>query len=79
MLERKNFRAGLLLSCLSNDWWRDSVAEPDIPYMGVEGGLPDPEIGGGGLKKSFFSPFRAFWSKNKARAPSLDPPLLNLR
>ena len=55
------------------------MADPDIPYMGVEGGLPDPEIrGGGGLKKNFFSPFRAFWSKNKARAPSLDPPLLNL-
>ena len=54
------------------------MADPDIPYMGVEGGLPDPEIRGGGLEKILFSPFRAFWSKNKGRAPSLDPPLLNL-
>ena len=58
------------------------MADPDIPYMEVEGGLPDPEMrvggGGGGLKKNIFSPFRTFWSKNKARAPSLDPPLLNL-
>ena len=31
------------------------VADPDIPYMGVEGGLPDPEIrvGGGAVSKKF--------------------------
>ena len=31
------------------------MADPDIPYMGVEGDLPDPEIRGGGLKKFFFA------------------------
>ena len=55
------------------------MADPDIPYRWVEGGLPDPEIRGGGRSQTnFFSPIRAFWSKNKGRAPSLDPPLLNL-
>ena len=40
------------------------MADPNIPYMGVEGGLPDPEIrGGGGLKKIFFRPFGPFGLK----------------
>ena len=30
------------------------MADPDIPYMGVEGGLPDPEIRGGAVSKKYF-------------------------
>ena len=43
--------------------WR---IQPDIPYMGVEGGLPDPEIRGGGFKKIFFRPFGPFGLKIRA-------------
>ena len=31
------------------------MADPDIPYRWVEGGLPDPEIrGGGAVSNKFF-------------------------
>ena len=31
------------------------MADPDIPYRWVEGGLPDPEISGGGsVSNKFF-------------------------
>ena len=30
------------------------MADPDIPYRWVEGGLPDPEIRGGAVSNKFF-------------------------
>ena len=42
----------------------ETQTDPDIPYRWVEGGLPDPEIrGGGGLKQIFFRPFGPFGQK----------------
>ena len=45
------------------------VADPDLQIRpGGGNGHPDPEIGGAGLQKNFFRPFRAsFWSKKKGR------------